>query len=251
MAPIAFQPNIIYGPIFSRRLGRSFGVNLFKGFEKVCSYNCVYCEVGKTIHPTLTPSLDQIYTVDEVVLAIKQALKKPRTIQYLTLSGTGEPTLHPDFMRIIQAIRRLINKSRPDVKLALLTNGSRSTDSEIQAAYRLIDKVMVKLDAGDEHTFSKINRPVKGFKLLNLLEGLRQTRGLTLQSCLIDGAVTNAHGAPYAAWVQTLQELHPVEVQIYSIERPSSNKLIYKVPPDQLQRIQKDLRALGIPAIAF
>lgn len=251
MAPISLQQNIFYGPIFSRRLGRSFGVNLFKDVEKVCSYNCVYCEYGKTPHPTLRPPVDHIYPVDEIILAVKKALNKPRTIQYLTLSGNGEPTLHPDFITIVQAIRQLITKNRPDVRLALLTNGTGTITQEVQTAYRLIDKVMVKLDAGDEETFTKINRPVSGIEFLNLLDGLRQTPGLTLQSCLIDGAMTNIHGAAYFTWVKTLQELHPEEVQIYSIERPTSNKSIKKVLPNKLHRIQKDLQAFGIPAIAF
>ena len=251
MARIQSKRFIVYGPFFSRRLGRSLGINLFQEKLKVCSFDCVYCEVGKTQTQTLDPSLHQCNTVDDILWSVEEALKKPRTIEHLTLSGNGEPTLHLNFPEIIQGIKQIIARFRPDVKLALLTNGSKASTAEFQAVYPLIDKVMIKLDAGDNETFKAINQPIDEFTFPDLMKGLRQTPGLILQSCLIEGEFTNIHGPSFKAWVDTLRALNPVEVQIYSIERPISNKLVRKVVPNQLFEVENELQALGIHAQAY
>lgn len=251
MAQSHSRRTIVYGPFFSRRLGRSFGINLYQKKLKVCSFDCVYCEAGKTQTPTLFPSSNQCTSVDEILLSVEKVLNKPRTFQYLTLSGSGEPTLHPNFPEIIQGIRQITARFRPGLQLALLTNGSKSNTEEFRAVYPLIDKVMIKLDAGDEKTFKAINRPVDGFGFSDLMRGLRQTPGLILQSCLMEGEITNIRGPSYKAWVETLKALDPDEVQIYSIERPTSNNLVREVEPSQLVKIKNELQALGVNAQAY
>ena len=96
MAHLSLQNRIVYGPVFSRRLGRSFGINLLPRNQKSCSFDCVYCQYGATQYPTLTPKIEDIPAIDEVLEAVEKALRKPRSMDYLTFSGNGEPTLHPD-----------------------------------------------------------------------------------------------------------------------------------------------------------
>lgn len=242
VVPSSMQPDILYGPVFSRRLGRSFGINLFRSEGKVCSFDCVYCECGRTNTRTLTPARDDVYPVDEVLKAVDRAFSKPRTIYTMTFSGYGEPTLHPDFYTIVQGIRSMITTSRPDVELALFTNGSRSGDTSIQSAYQLIDQVMIKLDVGDEETFKKINRPISGFAFSDLIDGLRQTPRYIIQSCLINGGICNVSGEAYSAWLERLGALKPEAVHLYSIERSPWDQSIIIVNPEILRQIERDIR---------
>lgn len=251
MDGIIREPYIIYGPFFSRRLGRSLGINVFNASMKVCSFDCVYCEIGETLRPTLEAELTHCYEVEEILDAVERACNKPRSIHVLTLSGQGEPTLHPHFFEIVEGIRQIMNLMRPDAQLALLTNGTKSELESIQAAYRLIDQVMIKLDAGDPETFLKLNKPVYGFGFTDLIEGLRQARGLTLQSCMIEGDICNAHGKPYAYWVDMVRNIQPQEVQVYTIERPTRDEKVRKVAPVRLLEIEEDLLDDGINARAF
>lgn len=244
------QEKIVYGPVFSRRLGRSFGVNLFCA-KKVCSYNCVYCELGKTLTPTFHPSNKRCYPKEVILDAVEKSLNKPRTIQHLTLSGNGEPTLHPDFYDIVLGIREMIDQLRPEIKFALLTNGTRSSDQDIQEAYQLVDTTMIKLDAGDPETFEKINRPVPGFDFDNLLNGLKQTPNLILQCCLMDGDINNVRGKPYNAWIGLLKTIDPEKVYLYTIERPISDQVVKRVPLEKLLKIQCELQDLGVQARAY
>ena len=188
----------------------------------------------------------------EVLASVEQAFMKPRTIRTLTLSGHGEPTLHPAFDLIVAGIRSIIAKTRPETQLALFTNGTRVQDVRVQGACRLIDRVMVKLDVGDEESFLLINRPLPVYTFADLMAGLRQMPGLVLQSCLMAGEKGNINGGPFSGWVERLGELHPQEVQIYSIERPTSERSIQGVDPGKLQEIQSELEArFGFKVKAF
>ncbi len=123
----------------------------------------------------------------DVFHAVEAALKKPRTIDYLTFSGNGEPTIHPDFPEIVRGVKEIKAKLRPDAKLAILSNSSRVTDPEITAALRLIDSPMMKLDAGDDVTFKAINHPVGQLTISEIIDGLKTLPNLMIQSVLIDG----------------------------------------------------------------
>jgi wyosine [tRNA(Phe)-imidazoG37] synthetase (radical SAM superfamily) len=188
----------------------------------------------------------------EVLSAVERLLSKPRTIRYLTFSGNGEPTLHPDFLDITKGIREIIRKSRSEVRLALFTNGSTIKHKEMFISYRLIDNVMVKLDAGDPMTFNKINRPCKGIDFSELVEGLMDIPQLTIQSCLLDGIISNIKGDANAAWCRMLETLAPKAVQIYSIDRPTSKDFVRRVSPEQLEKISNELNAsYGLNTNAF
>jgi wyosine [tRNA(Phe)-imidazoG37] synthetase (radical SAM superfamily) len=252
MSGISLQPKIIYGPIFSRRLGRSLGINLLPVKIKTCSFDCLYCQYNQTTDWTLSPDRDTLPAPDEVFEAVEKALKKPRSMDFLTFSGNGEPTIHPDFPEIVKGVRRLLDQYRPDAKLALLSNSTMVSSPVIQEVLRLIDAPMMKLDAGDEATFQAINRPVEGLHLEGIIEGLRQIPHLMIQSVLVDGEVSNVRGDAYQAWKATLVDLQPQTIHIYSTERPTMSGEVVRVGPERLLEIEEELTGkLKLNAQAF
>ena len=204
MSGIALQPGIIYGPILSRRLGRSLGINLLPANRKVCSFDCIYCQYGCTNDLVLNPIRSTLPKPPEVFAAVEAALKKPRNIDYLTFSGNGEPTIHPDFPEIVRGVLAIKNKLRPEAKLAILSNSSRVNDPEVAAALRLFDAPIMKLDAGDQETFSAINRPVSSLKIDEIVSGLQRLPILVIQSVLVNGEITNVRGEAFERWAERL-----------------------------------------------
>ena len=241
MGGIPLQPGIIYGPVFSRRLGRSLGINLLSIHQKMCSYDCIYCQYGPAKVWDASDGIDLFPSVETVLSAVEKALNKPRTIEYLTFSGNGEPTLHPDFAQIVQAVYELRNRYRPDAKIALLSNAFRVVEPQLLSVFRCIDAPMMKLDAGDEQTFSAINRPGIGIDYHDLVEGLKRVPNLIIQSLLIEGEISNVRGAAYDAWSHTLAEVQPSEIHIYTVERPPATNFVFPVEPKKLEKIALDL----------
>ena len=242
MSGIPLQPGIIYGPIFSRRLGRSLGVNVLPANRKVCSFDCIYCQYGATHELDLEPTRSALPKPGEVFNAVEKALKKPRSMDYLTFSGNGEATIHPDFPEIVRGVREIKDRLRPDVKLAILSNSSKASDPEVAAALRLIDMPMMKLDAGDELTFQAINHAAPKLRLAEILEGLKRLPTLVIQSVLIDGPINNIHGDSYESWATALAGLKPEMIHIYSTERPTATSEVACVPPAKLSAVAEDLR---------
>ena len=243
MSGIRLQSKIIYGPILSRRLGRSLGINLLPEKSKTCSFDCVYCQYDKTTDLSLAPERDHLATPDEVFEAVEKALKKPRSMDYLTFSGNGEPTIHPDFPEIVRGVRELLTHYRPDAKLALLSNSSMVTAPALREVIQSIDAPMMKLDAGDEATFQAINQPVEELHLDKVLEGLGKLPHLMIQSVLIDGKDSNDRGAAYEAWKNALAGLQPEAIHIYSAERPTMSGEVERVSPRRLSEIAEELQS--------
>jgi len=252
MPSIALQRGIIYGPILSRRLGRSLGINLMPVDCKVCSFDCVYCQYGCTDILTQSPSHHLLPAVTDVRTALVKALRKPRTIDTLTFSGNGESTLHPNFLEIVRAVKALRDVLRPSAKLAVLTNSSTINQEEIQIALDMVDAPMMKLDAGDPQTFIKINRPVSGIEFFDIIKGMKSVSHLMLQTMFVDGDISNTRGEAYQAWVNLVGELQPSLVHIYSIERPTAELGFREVEPKKLHKIAEDLqKKFGIKIEAF
>lgn len=242
MASISLQQGIIYGPVLSRRFGRSFGINLLPASHKVCSFDCRYCEYGKTLDKTMHPLENILPAKDLILEEVKYALKKPRTIETLTFSGNGEPTLHPEFLGIVRGVKKLRDVYRPKTKIALLSNSSCLDQPEVVEAIQLIDLPMMKLDAGDETTFRQINQPANGITFEAILSGLASLSGLMIQTMLIDGEITNSRGQPFESLVQALIRLSPDKIQLYSLERPTVDEKLIPVSPFRLQQIEAQMQ---------
>jgi wyosine [tRNA(Phe)-imidazoG37] synthetase (radical SAM superfamily) len=239
---LQLQAGTIYGPINSRRLGRSLGINLLPSRFKLCSFDCVYCHYGRTKVKALCAREEQVPAVEQVVEAVANALQVHQNVDYITFSGNGEPTLHPHFPAIVSAVRGLRDSLRPGVELALLSNSTTVQQPRIQETLALFDAPIMKLDAGDPQTLAAINRPAPAVQLDEMVAGLRQIAGCVVQSVLVDGAVTNVHGEPYAAWLSALAQIGPAEVQIYSTDRPVADAGVERVDPERLRAIARDVR---------
>lgn len=252
MSGIPLQSGIIYGPILSRRLGRSLGINLLPADRKVCSFDCIYCQYGATRELTSSPPRSTLPKPTEVFSAVEKALRKPRTVDFVTFSGNGEPTIHPDFPEIVRGVRAIVDRLRPEAKLAILSNASRVNDPEVAAALRLIDALMMKLDAGDEESFQAINRPRQGISLDAIVDGLKTLPHLTIQTGFLDGEITNASGEAYEGWATLLDDIRPQVTHIYSMERPTAHDSIQCVSSHRLTRIAVDMHdRYGLTVLPF
>ncbi len=234
---LPLKHGIIYGPVNSRRLGRSLGINLLPAQGKVCSFDCVYCQYGRTPRTTLDTAAQGFPTVEAVSAAVESALQGTADFDTLTFSGNGEPTLHPQWPEIVEAVRQLRDRHRSHARLTLLSNASTAARPEVRASLARLEVPILKLDAGDDATLAVINRPAPGIGVDAIVEGLRQVPGLVVQSLMLEGAVTNSAGPAFDRWLEALAELQPVQVQVYSTDRPVPEAGVERVPPERLQQM--------------
>ena len=243
MDTLPLKTGIIYGPVNSRRLGRSLGINLLPTDYKLCSFDCIYCHYGRTQLKTLHPEADDFPDVDQVLRAVRDGLAAHPDIDYLTFSGNGEATLHPEFPEIAARVRRIRYELRPGVKLTILSNSSTVHWPGVRAALAGFEAPIMKLDAGDPKMLAGMNRPAQGLTLEGIVAGLREVPGLIVQSVLVDGRVSNIRGAALEAWIAALAEVRPARVQIYSTDRPVPDVGVERVSPDTLRRIAGQVKA--------
>jgi wyosine [tRNA(Phe)-imidazoG37] synthetase (radical SAM superfamily) len=234
---LPLKQRIIYGPVNSRRLGRSLGINLLPTGNKVCSFDCIYCQYGCTQVKTLDPGAEGFPRLEDIIAAVETALTSGPDFDSFTFSGNGEATLHPHWPEIVEAVRQLRDRHRPAARLTLLSNSSTATRPAVRATLAQLEVPIMKLDAGDEATFAAINRPANGIRMEAIVEALAQMPGLIIQSLLVEGVPTNSAGPAFERWVSALARLKPVQVQIYSTDRPVPEAGVGRVPPERLQQI--------------
>jgi wyosine [tRNA(Phe)-imidazoG37] synthetase (radical SAM superfamily) len=246
---------IIFGPVKSRRLGVSLGINLLPETVKVCNFNCIYCECGWTktdpIDISQFPSRKQVFdALDKKLAEMKDSKQHPDVITY---AGNGEPTLHPDFPGIIDDSILLRNKYFPDAKITVLSNSTAISDPEIKAALLKADMNILKLDSAFDLTIKRHNQPAGNLKVDELIEKLTGFNGkLIIQTLFLRGihegtAIDNTKPDELEAWLKALAKIKPEEVMIYTISRdtPEGGDLS-KVPLKELNKIASMVRKLGI-----
>jgi len=249
MPAIALQPGIIYGPVKSRRLGWSLGLNVSPTTYKLCSFNCVYCQYGWTKVWTMdaTSKLGDLPTPEEFEQALAEALRKNRDqqIDNITFSGNGEPTLHPQFEELVGIARSLKERYCPSAGLGVLSNSSTVSLERVRRALLKLDFKIMKLDAGDPQTFAKINRACSGVEYQIVIEGLKSLTGVTLQTMFIDGSTSNIGEREIKQWQERVSEIKPVKAQIYSLHRPSAASSLREVPAEKLREIAVRTEAIA------
>lgn len=235
---LQLQPDIIYGPVRSRRLGLSLGLNLLPLSYKLCSMNCHYCQYGWTARLTneATDCRD-LPSPAAVTHAVEEVLQAGQAFDYLTFSGNGEPTLHPDFPRIVDAIVKLRTAHQAKFKLALLSNGTTAGKQELQETLGKIDLPIMKLDAGNARMFKKINHPARLVRYEDVIRGLRSLQGIVIQTMFVRGSVDNSTDDEVAAWIDRLREIEPLWVQMYSLDRGTADHRLKQVPRARLEQI--------------
>ncbi|MDH5185455.1 MAG: radical SAM protein [candidate division WOR-3 bacterium] len=244
MSVLPLQKGIIYGPIKSKRLGRSLGINLLPCDKKVCSFDCIYCHYGKTEIKTIKPDNIKFPSVSAVLNDVEKALRSDIGFEYLTFSGNGEPMLHPQFSELASEIKRLKEKYRPSVSLTLLSNSSLAGYDNITNKIVSIEFPIFKLDCGNESTFKAINRPVNELKLSEIISGLKQLAKkfkITIQTVFINGTLTNLNQAAFEPWLAAIKMIKPAAIQIYSTDRPVADEKVKMVNNNRLNELTQTI----------
>ena len=245
--------SIVYGPIRSRRLGVSLGVNLMPITAKLCTFDCVYCECGWN-QPVLHPNLP---TREEVRAALESQLSAAiEPIDVITFSGNGEPTLHPDFLGIIQDTCALRDQYCPKAKVSVLSNSTQLGRTDVIEALRLCDNRILKLDSAIDATMRLIDKPVNAqLTVKQIAQWLSIFDGdFTLQTCFLRGeyqgqTIDNTTPEELAAWYKMVDYLHPKQVMIYVIDRVTPLETLEKIPAETMEKIAIPLREKGINVI--
>lgn len=245
--------SIIYGPIHSRRLGVSLGINLMPTTAKLCTFDCVYCECGWN-QPVSHPSLP---TREEVRIALESQLSiAVEPIDVITFSGNGEPTLHPDFLGIIQDTCALRDQYCPKAKVSVLSNSTQLGRTDVIEALRLCDNRILKLDSAIDATMRLIDKPVNAqLTVKQIAQWLSIFDGdFTLQTCFLRGeyqdqTIDNTTPEELTAWYKMVDYLHPKQVMIYVIDRVTPLETLEKIPAETMEKIAIPLREKGIDVI--
>lgn len=250
MATFLFD-QLIFGPVKSRRLGVSLGINLLPIDRKVCSFDCIYCECG--FNPSATGRAIQP-TRAEVATALAQRLTSMQTEgmkpDVITFAGNGEPTLHADFANIIDDTIAIRNTYCPDARIAVLSNASRLKSQQVFDALLKVDDNILKLDSGRQSTIELLDRPNYPFSLLQVVEQMRAFKGqLTIQTMFIRGELDgqpfdNTSEADLLPWLELLESIKPRQVMIYTIERDTPLESISKVSVEELEAIARRVRPI-------
>ena len=243
---------IAYGPIHSRRLGTSLGMELMPLAHKLCTFNCVYCECGWNT-PVSHPKLP---TREEVKMALEARLKEGLDLDVITFSGNGEPTLHPDFLGIIEDTCALRDQYCPKAKVSVLSNSTQLGRPDVVQALRLCDNRILKLDAATDEMMRRIDLPVnEHLTVKQIIEWLAQFNGdFTLQTCFLRGEhagqrIDNTTPEELEAWYKAVETLHPKQIMIYVIDRKTPEENLTKISREEMETIAAPLRTNGYDVI--
>ena len=247
---LELQTNVIYGPIQSRRLGRSLGVNILPPRMKVCSFNCLYCQYGWTgIHRMDGGSDIPFPSVSEILKSLEETLASlSPPPAYITFSGNGEPTLHPDFGKIVDGVIEVRDRLLSSSKTAILSNSTRVSDSAVRKALSKLDARIMKFECGAEESFCKYNQPCQGVRLDGVIAGLTQLGDVTIQALFTKGSAGNFDDKNLRLWLAKVRQIGPVLVQLYTLDRGTPSRKIYPLHREELNGIKTQLEAENIRA---
>lgn len=247
-------PSPIFGPVHSRRLGVSLGINLLPSDGKVCSFDCIYCECGLNADhrpKAKMPTREEVRTALEARL--KQMAAEGPKPDVLTFAGNGEPTLHPDFPNIIEDTRALRDRYCPEARISVLSNATRILRPDVFAALCRVDNNILKLDTVDADFIQMVDRPNTPYIVEAIVEGLIHFRGqLIIQTMFLTGTdaegrdVDNTSDRFVKPWLEALKVISPEKVMIYTIDRETPVRTLQKASHEVLDNIAQQVRDLGI-----
>ena len=246
-------PSPIFGPVHSRRLGVSLGINLLPNDGKWCSFDCVYCECGLNAEHRATsplPSRSEVSEALERKLAeMKQSGELP---DVLTFAGNGEPTMHPDFEHIVHDTLLLRDEYCPEARVSVLTNSTQILRDSVFRALMLVDNNIVKLDTVDAAYIRNVDRPSGHYDVDRLVQRMSEFDGHCIVQTMfmggtLDGASVDNTGASYVdPWLQALLRIKPSQVMIYTIDRETPIATLCKASHETLDSIADRVRAMGL-----
>ena len=247
MSTILFN-EIVFGPIKSRRLGNSLGINLLPQYGKWCSFDCIYCECGWNKDGKKDNTLPSLEIVKQ---ALSEKLNKHKedgtAIDTITFSGNGEPTLHPNFKEIIEYTLHLRGLLFPNAKVSVLTNASQLERVSVVEALKLIDNPILKIDSALEEYVNIIDRPSKSYSLKKTIENIKQFNGnFILQTMFLKGKqdgkeIDSCNLENVARWLELVRQLKPREIMMYTIDRQTPNSTLQKIKVKQMEEIAAPL----------
>ncbi|MEI6434045.1 MAG: radical SAM protein [Bacteroidota bacterium] len=250
---------VVFGPVRSRRLGLSLGINLLPLHSKHCSFNCIYCECGWTkpdlLNQPTFPSREEVAGYLEQRLI--QLVDEHYIPDAITYAGNGEPTMHPGFAGIVDDTIALRDKFVPESKVTVLSNASMLDNDAVFVALQKLDNNILKLDAGDEKMFNLINNPVEPIRFESLIGNLKKFNGnLIIQSMFLRGrfrgeSVDNTTTAQVEKWLEYLMEIKPKMVMIYPIARETPVHNLEKIALPELEKIASRVTLSGLKAVVY
>ncbi len=238
------REEVVFGPIFSRRLGSSLGINLLPENGKICTFDCIYCECGWNKDgrdDTVLPTAERVRTALEMKL--QHCLENQVPIDSITFSGDGEPTLNPEFPRIIDDTIALRNKYFPDSKITVLSNATMAHKPEVFNALRKVDNPTMKIDAPTNELIEKINHPAPGYDIHRVVEALKRFNGdFILQTMFLkSGDFDSSSPEVLNGWMEIARVLRPREVMVYTIDRPTPEVGLQKFTVDEMRALVRPL----------
>ena len=230
MSKTGFQH--VYGPVFSRRLGRSLGIDLVP--FKTCTYDCIYCQLGNTTNKTIERK--EYISVKDVLDELERKLDASHPPNYISLAGSGEPTLNSGIGDLMEGIKKLTN-----IPIAVLTNGSLLWNREVQDALIGADLVMPSLDAGDKHIFKYVNRPHHEMTFEKIVDGIiaftKRFQGDVRLEVLLLGGVTGINDEVEKI-ASIVRKIKPARVQLNTVVRPPAEEFALPIPADQMLKFK-------------
>lgn len=262
MSTILFD-RAVFGPVHSRRLGISLGINLLPENGKVCSFDCIYCECGYTHGRTDTGKVSPLPSRAEVErklsATLKQMIARGERPDVITFAGNGEPTLNPHFADIVEDTIDLRDRLAPDARVCVLTNATRLGDERVAAALSQTDEAILKIDSGLESTIMRLDRPNPGYSLATVVEQIKAQKqrlgdALVIQTMFAkwtdeQGEYDNSSETDVAPWLEILRDIAPPRLMIYTIDRETPLKTMSKTPHEVLDAIAERARAI-VPEVS-
>jgi wyosine [tRNA(Phe)-imidazoG37] synthetase (radical SAM superfamily) len=247
---------IIFGPVKSRRLGNSLGINLLPNNFKLCNYDCVYCECGWTHKDEIKTIKTKFHPLEDVQKELQKKLIYMHTngirLDNITFAGNGEPTLHPKFAEIIDLTIELRNKYYPEAQISVLSNATMLHNTKVFNALLKVDKNIQKLDSAFTDTIKVINRPLKHITAEEIIENLKKFNGrVIIQTLFLRGTyngvvIDNTTDKEINKWLEAVKYVNPEEVMVYTFARNTPADTLEKVPKEELERIADKVRQSGI-----
>lgn len=252
--------DIIFGPVISRRLGVSLGINVLPEHKKLCNFNCVYCECGW--NEDTQKELSKLNSQKDILQALEERLKeiksKNESIDSITFAGNGEPTLHPEFKGIVEGVVEQRDRYFPEAVITVLSNSTRLVDDEIFDALLLVDKPILKLDSGNRDMFHRISKTSPDVIDFNkVVDRLKKFGNRAIvQTLLIRGEhegeiIDNVSDKEFEKWLEIVKEINPDYVMLYPIDRVTPESKLEKISKEEIMGYVRILEENGIKAKAY
>ena len=256
-------PSPIFGPIHSRRLGISLGINLQPADGKVCTFDCIYCECGfNSDHRPTLPRPSRQLVAQKLEEQLQKMVAEGQLPDVLTFAGNGEPTSHPHFAEIIDDTIRLRNQYCPKAKVCVLSNSTMIHRPEVHDALMRVDDNILKLDTVDPTYINKVDRPCGSYDVQQIIEHRKSVNGhIIIQTMFMRGemerrsegekeSVDNTGEEFVAPWLEVVKQIKPQQVMVYTIDRETPAQGLEKASREQLDAIRDRVIAAGIPCTA-